>query len=78
MKRSGRGRRVKVTADGRGVVSHAGIGLLREMATEHRAARRGERGADRHLRGFPGALPGQVFTDLAVAIADGADGVTGI
>ncbi|MFY2859923.1 IS1380 family transposase, partial [Mycobacterium sp. THU-M104] len=25
-------RRVKVSADGRGVVSHAGLGLLRELA----------------------------------------------
>src|SRR6266480_2913743 len=29
-------------------------------------------------RGFPVHLPGQVFADLAVAIADGADAVTGI
>src|SRR5215470_5586582 len=34
MKRSGRQRRVKVSADGRGVVSHAGAALLRELATE--------------------------------------------
>ena len=33
MKRSGRQRRVKVSADGRGVVSHAGAALLRELAT---------------------------------------------
>ena len=29
-------------------------------------------------RGFPLHMPGQVFADLAVAIADGADAVTGI
>lgn len=29
-------------------------------------------------RGFPVHMPGQVFADLAVAIADGADAVTGI
>jgi len=29
-------------------------------------------------RGFPLHTPGQVFADLAVAIADGADAVTGI
>ena len=34
MKRSGGQRRVKVSADGRGVVSHAGTALLRELATE--------------------------------------------
>jgi hypothetical protein len=32
VKRSGLVRRVKVSADGVGVVSHAGVGLLREMA----------------------------------------------
>lgn len=32
MKRSKRVRRVVVSADGQGVVSHAGVGLLREMA----------------------------------------------
>jgi hypothetical protein len=32
MQRSGAGSRVKVSADGAGVVSHAGVGLLRELA----------------------------------------------
>jgi Transposase DDE domain group 1 len=78
MKRSGSGRRVKVSADGRGVVSHAGAGLLRELAAETGLAG-GVTGAliDTY-RGFPLHLPGQVFTDLAVAIADGADAVSGI
>src|SRR5487761_1194775 len=34
MKRSGSRRRVKVSADGKGVVSHAGAGLLRELAAD--------------------------------------------
>jgi hypothetical protein len=34
VKRSGSRARVKVSADGRGVVSHAGAALLRELATE--------------------------------------------
>jgi len=70
--------RVKVTADGAGVVSHAGVGLLREMAD---------------LSGLTDAVssvladtykgpwlhdPGRVYTDLAVAVADGADCVAGI
>jgi hypothetical protein len=78
VKRNGRGRRVKVSADGRGVVSHAGTALLRELAAETGLAA-GVTGAllDTY-RGFPVHLPGQVFTDLAVAIADGADAVTGI
>jgi Transposase DDE domain group 1 len=78
VKRSGSGRRVKVSADGRGVVSHAGAGLLRELATETGLAG-GVTGAliDTY-GGSPVHLPGQVFTDLAVAIADGADAVSGI
>jgi hypothetical protein len=78
MKRSGSRRRVKVSADGRGVVSHAGAGLLRELAADTGLAG-GVTGAllDTY-RGLPVHLPGQVFTDLAVAIADGADAVTGI
>jgi hypothetical protein len=32
VKRSGSVRRVKVSADGAGVVSHAGLGMLRELA----------------------------------------------
>jgi hypothetical protein len=34
VKSNKRARRVKVSADGQGVVSHAGVGLLREMAEE--------------------------------------------
>ena len=71
-------RRVRVSADGVGVVSHAGVGMLRE-------------GAD--LTGLIGNVtevladtyqgpwvhePGRVFADLAVAVADGADCVSGI
>lgn len=37
MKSNGSVRRLKVSADGSGVVSHAGLGKLREMA-EHTAA----------------------------------------
>jgi Transposase DDE domain group 1 len=78
MKRSGSRRRVKVSADGKGVVSHAGSALLRELAIETGLAG-GVTGVllDTY-RGFPVHLPGQVFADLAVAIADGADAVTGI
>lgn len=34
MKRNGSVRRVKVSADGQGVVSHAGLGMLRELAQD--------------------------------------------
>jgi hypothetical protein len=78
VKRSKRVRRVKVSADGEGVVSHAGVGLLREMA--------GETGL---VDGVTAALadtyqgpwlhpPGRVFCDLAAAVADGADAISGI
>ena len=71
-------RRVRVSADGVGVVSHAGVGMLREVAD---------------LTGLIGNVtevladtyqgpwvhePGRVFADLAVAVADGADCVSGI
>jgi hypothetical protein len=78
MKRSGRARRVKVSADGRGVVSHAGTALLRELATETGLAGGVSGALADTYRGFPLHMPGQVFADLAVAIADGADAVTGI
>ncbi len=78
MKRNRVVRRVKVSADGVGVVSHAGVGLLREMA-EYTGLVEGVSAAllDTYA-GMPVHAPGRVFTDLAVAIADGADAVSGI
>jgi len=71
-------RRVKVSADGQGVVSHAGVGLLREMA-EYTGLVDGVTAAlIEAYAGVPVHAPGRVFTDLAVAIADGADAVSGI
>lgn len=78
VKRSGRRHRVKVSADGRGVVSHAGSALLRELATETGLAGAVSGALIDTYRGVPVHMPGQVFADLAVAIADGADAVTGI
>ena len=78
MKRSKGLRRVKVSADGRGVVSHAGVGLLREVA-EYTGLVDGV--TDVLLDtydGVPGHPPGRVFTDMAVAVADGADAISGI
>ena len=78
MKRNKRARRVKVSADGHGVVSHAGVGLLREMA-EFTGLAEGVTGAliDTY-NGVPVHAPGRVFADLAVAVADGADAISGI
>lgn len=78
MKRNRSIRRLKVSADGEGVVSHAGVGMLRELAQDsglvgalNAALADTYRGPWRHG-------PGRVLTDLAVAIADGAEAVTGI
>ena len=67
-----------VSADGQGVVSHAGVGLLREMA-EYTGLVDGVTAAliDTY-RGVPVHAPGRVFADLAVAVADGADAISGI
>lgn len=67
-----------VTADGAGVVSHAGVGLLREMA-EYTGLVDAVTGvlADTY-RGRWTHAPGRVFTDLAVAVADGADAISQI
>ncbi|MGH9268379.1 MAG: IS1380 family transposase [Acidimicrobiales bacterium] len=66
-------RPVRVTTDGEGLVSHAGTGLLAEMAdrsglTEAMSVAMGDCGIDWHTHD-----PGVVLTHMAVAIADGAD-----
>ena len=66
-------RRPVVTVDGKGLVSHAGAGLLSEMAD-----RSGLTEAMSHAMAGCGISwhthdPGVVLTHLAVAIADGAD-----
>jgi len=69
---------VKVSADGVGVVSHAGVGLLRETAAFSGLVAGVNAALIDTYRGPPVHGPGQVFTDLAVAVADGADAVSGI
>jgi len=67
-----------VTADGAGVVSHAGSRLLADLADtttltgKLSAALEGIRGAQ------PRHDPGRVLVDLAVAIADGAEAISDI
>ena len=60
------------------MVSHAGVGLLREVA-EFTGLIDGVTAAllDTY-KGLPVHAPGRVFTDLACAVADGADCVSGI
>lgn len=78
MKLIERPRRVKVSADGRGVVSHAGVGMLRELAFDTGlVAGVTSALADTYAGPWVHA-PGRVFADLAVAIADGADCVSHI
>jgi len=78
VKRNKRVRRVVVSADGAGVVSHAGVGLLREMA-EYTGLGGGVTAALADTYRGPWLhAPGRVFTDLATAVADGADAISGI
>lgn len=71
-------RRVVVSADGTGVVSHAGVGLLREMAEHTGLVDEVTAALIDTYRGAPIHAPGRVFTDLAAAVADGADAIRGI
>ena len=70
--------RVVVSADGQGVVSHAGVGLLREMAQYSGLTEALSDALVDTYKGVPVHPPGRVFTDLAVAVADGADAISGI
>jgi hypothetical protein len=78
VKRNGRLARVKVSADGSGVVSHAGVGLLRELAEQTGLVDGVTTALLDTYAGVPVHPPGRVFCDMAVAIADGADAVSGI
>ena len=78
MKRSKRLSRVKVSADGRGVVSHAGVGMLRELARETGLVEGVTVALADTYAGPWQHAPGQVFADMAVAIADGGDCVSHI
>jgi hypothetical protein len=78
VKRSKRVGRVKVSADGSGVVSHAGVGLLRELAVHTGLVDGVTEALIDTYKGVPVHAPGRVFTDLAAAVADGADAISGI
>ncbi|MGB9372659.1 MAG: transposase, partial [Jiangellales bacterium] len=78
MKRNKQRGRVVVSADGAGVVSHAGVGLLREMAEGTGLVDGITQALIGTYRGVPVHAPGRVFTDLAAAVADGADAISGI
>lgn len=73
-----RARRVKVSADGAGVVSHARVGLLREVAQYTGLVEAITKALVDTYKGVPVHAPGRVFTDSAVAVADGADAISGV
>jgi hypothetical protein len=62
-----------VTADGAGIVSHAGAALLRELADESGLTQGWTAALLDTYKGTPVHLPGRVLTDLAVTLADGGD-----
>lgn len=70
--------RVKVSADGRGVVSHAGMGLVRELADLTGLSAQVTAVLADTYKGPWVYAPGAVFADLAAAVADGADCIDGI
>jgi hypothetical protein len=70
-----RARRVKVSADGTGLVSRAGTLLLRELTVDTGLAAGWTEALLDTYKAFPTRhLPGRVLADLAVAIADGDAG----
>lgn len=70
--------RVKVSADGHGVVSHAGMALLRELADRTGLSAQVTAALADTYRGRWVYSPGEVFADLAAAVADGADCIDGV
>ena len=70
--------RVKVSADGHGVVSHAGMGMLRELADLTGLSAQVTAALADTYRGPWVYAPGAVFADLAAAVADGADCIDGV
>ncbi|MGH9103482.1 MAG: IS1380 family transposase [Acidimicrobiales bacterium] len=76
MKRSAASGRVKVTADGEGIVSHAGAELLRETAQFSGLAGAWDAALLGTYKALPIHFPGRVLSDMAVGIADGADSIS--
>jgi hypothetical protein len=60
-----------VSADGKGIVSHAGTALLRELAAQTGLVKGWTAALLDTYRLPPMHAPGQVLVDLAVTIADG-------
>src|ERR1017187_7632803 len=69
---------MKVSADGAGVASHAGCELLRELAAATGLVGAWDKALIGTYSGLPFHFPGQVLSDLAVSIADGATSISGL
>ena len=78
MKSSAAVSQVKVSADGQGVVSHAGVGMLRELADLTGLSAQVTAALADTYNGPWIHAPGAVFADLVAAVADGADCVNGV
>ena len=76
MNRSVRLGRVRVSADGEGLVSHAGAELFRELAAYSGLIDAWDRVLIGTYKGLPVHFPGSVLADVAVAIIDGADSIS--
>ena len=77
MENNRRGRRVKVSADGAGLVSRPGALLLRELTVDTGLAAGWTEALLDTYKAFPTRhAPGRVLADLAVMIADGGDALT--
>ena len=78
MKGSAAVSRMKVSADGRGVVSHAGVGMVREVADLTGLSSQVTAALADTYKGPWVHAPGDAFADLAAAVADGADCVDAV
>ncbi len=77
MKSNRRSKRVKVSADGTGLVSRSGTLLLRELTVDTGLAKAWTVALLDTYKAFPTVhQPGRVLADLAVAIADGGDALS--
>jgi Transposase DDE domain group 1 len=73
VKRNRRSTRVKVRADGTGLVSRSGVALLRELTVDTGLAAGWSAALADTYKALPIHQPGRVLADLAVMIADGGD-----
>jgi Transposase DDE domain group 1 len=76
VKRSALLGRMKVSADGEGIVSHAGAELLRELAGFTGLVDAWDHALIGTYKAVPVHFPGSVLADLAVTIADGGDSIS--